>query len=41
MNGVRKIAVLQQSGLIRQYLIDGRSGNVTDSLREALGIRRE
>ena len=38
--GVRKTAV-QQSGHIRQCFIDGRSGYVTDALREALGKRRE
>ena len=38
--GVRKTAV-QQSERIRQFLIDGRSGNVTDALREALGKRKE
>ena len=33
--GVRKTAV-QQLGHIRQFLIDGRSGNVTDALREVV-----
>ena len=37
---VRK-TVVQQSERIRQFLIDGRSANVTDALREALGTRRE
>ena len=38
--GVRKTAV-QHSRRILQFSIDGRSGNVTDALSEALGIMRE
>ena len=35
------MTALHQSGHIRQFLVEGRSGNITDAQREALRKRRE